>query len=92
MADKLPVIPDGFSTSPEHWYGRWLLARDELDEEAAQRLSLHARIAELEAALSEAVATYTGGSYYTQGRWWVQGDRVPVAQLEAWRTVLRGDR
>lgn len=44
------AIPDGMPQHASYWYRRWLVAQEELDEEAAQRISLHARVRELEAA------------------------------------------
>lgn len=35
----MTAIPDGFPTSAEHWYGRWLAAQEQLDEEGAQRIA-----------------------------------------------------
>lgn len=35
----MTAIPDGFPSSPEYWYGRWLAAQEQLDEEGAQRIA-----------------------------------------------------
>jgi hypothetical protein len=53
VGDDEPPIPDGWPTRAAYWHKRWLWAIGKLDEEAGQRLSLHARIGELEAEVAE---------------------------------------
>ena len=62
-------IPDGFPADGPHWYSRWLIMAGMLDEEAAQRIALHARIRELEkgeGAITEHGQLYSGGGYLTR--------------------------
>jgi len=70
-------IPDGWPTRAAYWRKRWLWAMEKLDEEAAQRLSLHARICELEAAAAERarICALLGSDHYvifTADRWTIE--------------------
>ncbi len=49
-------IPEGMPQHASYWYRRWLVAQEGLDEEAAQRISLHATTENLRRALKEAAA------------------------------------
>lgn len=35
----MTAIPDGLPVSAEYWYGRWLTAQEQLDEEATHRIA-----------------------------------------------------